>query len=149
MNVRGIAVALALIALSVPVSAQAYTASTEQSDNEHVSKHAEEESEAAEAEARNRESQPAPGSGSHEEAAPEGGGPTVLECVVPSLRGDSVSRARSALRRRHCELGRITRMHTSGRHLPVVIRQEFRSGEKHPEGTRVGIAIGSIAGHRS
>jgi beta-lactam-binding protein with PASTA domain len=65
------------------------------------------------------------------------------QCVVPSLKGDTLAAARRALRQAHCKLGRVTpppRGH--GRH--VVTRQGLRAGSKHPAGTAVAVTLGPV-----
>jgi hypothetical protein len=68
---------------------------------------------------------------------------SVAVCLVPSLKGDSLAAARSALSKAHCKLGRVTpppRGH--GRH--VVTRQGLRAGSKHPAGTPVAVSLGPV-----
>ncbi len=65
------------------------------------------------------------------------------QCLVPSLKGDTLTQARRALGGAHCKLGHVTwppRGH--GRH--VVRRQGLRVGSKHPAGTAVAITLGPV-----
>lgn len=49
-----------------------------------------------------------------------------VQCVVPRLRGDSIGAARTALRRSHCELGKVRR---PARHrTPLVVGSKLASG---------------------
>lgn len=64
-------------------------------------------------------------------------------CVVPSLKGDTLTVARRALREAHCKLGRVTpppRGH--GRH--VVTHQGVRAGSKRLAGTAVSVTLGPV-----
>jgi sRNA-binding protein len=66
--------------------------------------------------------------------------PQVL-CVVPSLRGDPLGKARAALRRAHCKPGRVTIPHAHHTAL-VVVAQSLASASKHPAGTAVAVTLG-------
>jgi hypothetical protein len=68
---------------------------------------------------------------------------TTKQCIVPALKGDTLTDARRALRAAHCKLGRIAwppRGH--GRH--VVRRQGLRAGSKHPADTAVAVTLGPV-----
>jgi hypothetical protein len=65
-------------------------------------------------------------------------------CVVPRLHGDSLPKARRALRRAHCELGRTTLSRNHGRRL-VVVRQGPAPGRRFPLNTRVAVTLGAPA----
>ena len=62
-------------------------------------------------------------------------------CLVPSLKGDSLSAARSALVKANCRLGRVRRSHRPQGTL-VVIRQDYPKGAKVALDTRVAVALG-------
>jgi hypothetical protein len=63
-------------------------------------------------------------------------------CVVPSLKGDSLRRARGALLRAHCRLGKVSR--SRGVHgALVVIRQSPAHGRKLSQGSPVAVTLGS------
>lgn len=92
---------------------------------------AREESEAierAQEEAEAREKQPAKTAAEH--------------CVVPSLKGDSLNKARHVLSKAHCKLGKVTMPHGSSGGSLVVTRQRTAAGRKLPAGTRVGVTMG-------
>jgi hypothetical protein len=64
------------------------------------------------------------------------------QCVVPSLKGDSVTSARKALGKAHCRLGKVKTPH--GAHgLLVVTGQSVKSGSKRPSGTAVTVTLGA------
>lgn len=66
-------------------------------------------------------------------------------CHVPSLRGDSLDAARRALRKGHCDLGKVRepRKH----HAPLVVRtQSIRAGRKLAKGAAVAVQLGPPRG---
>jgi len=77
----------------------------------------------------------------------ESGEVTPVRCVVPSLHSDSLVRARQALDRAHCSLGKVSR--PRGYHGPlVVIGQRVRPGRKLSSGTPVAITLGHPVAQR-
>lgn len=66
----------------------------------------------------------------------------ATHCVVPSLKGDSLSKARRALSRTHCRLGKVTIPSGSAGAVLVVTHQRTAPGKKLPTGTRVGVTLG-------
>jgi hypothetical protein len=64
-------------------------------------------------------------------------------CVVPSLRGDTLTSARWALSKANCRLGKVSRPkgHHNGR--LVVTQQRVVAGKKMPRSAPVGITLGS------
>jgi hypothetical protein len=69
----------------------------------------------------------------------------AVVCVVPLLRGDSLSGATGALRKAHCEVGSVTVAVPRGYHGhgAVVVRgQSLKRGTRHPERTAVAITLG-------
>jgi hypothetical protein len=61
-------------------------------------------------------------------------------CVVPRLKGDTLSRARKGLRAAHCKLGKVTRPASGGGF--VVTHQGVRPGRKLPNGSAVAVTLG-------
>jgi trypsin len=84
-----------------------------------------------------------------EQESAEGEGPLAkakpAHCVVPSLRGDSLSKARHVLKRAHCRLGAVTASHGHGR--LVVVRQRAKPGKRLPNDSRVGVTLAPTASH--
>ena len=76
-----------------------------------------------------------------EDEAAKDVGPVVLECVVPSLKGDTLSTAREALSKAHCVLGKVSRAKGRRGRL-VVVGQRVGAGGKLPNDTRIGVALG-------
>jgi hypothetical protein len=67
---------------------------------------------------------------------------TVVRCVAPRLKHLSLVRTRSALRRAHCRLGKVTRPRRWGRHhLLRVFGQSLRAGSARATGTRINIRL--------
>lgn len=72
-------------------------------------------------------------------------------CVVPALRGDSLTRARRLLHRAHCRLGRVTGRRKKGHGRLVVRRERPHRGTQMRRGGRVRVVVrrrrqGSAAG---
>lgn len=64
-----------------------------------------------------------------------------VECVIPSLKGDTLGRAQRLLSRAHCRLGEVSR--PKGHHGRLVVTQQrVSAGGKLPSGTRVGVTLG-------
>ncbi len=63
-------------------------------------------------------------------------------CVVPSLKGDTLAAARSALVKAHCRLGRVSRPAYRGS-APRVISQTARHGKRLPAGASIAVVLGS------
>jgi subtilisin family serine protease len=66
--------------------------------------------------------------------------PVALSCVVPKLRGKTVSQARRALVRAHCSLGAV-RVVAKGR---TVVSQSHRAGRRLAPGSRVRVTLGRV-----
>ncbi|MGH2866951.1 MAG: DUF1906 domain-containing protein [Solirubrobacteraceae bacterium] len=67
---------------------------------------------------------------------------TASSCVAPQLKHMSLVRARAALRRGNCRLGRVRRPRHWGRHhLLRVFGQSTRPRSKHPSGFRINIRL--------
>jgi hypothetical protein len=75
----------------------------------------------------------------HREEAEQSSAPA---CVVPTLRGDTLSAARHALAKAHCRLGKVGRPARRDSRL-LIIRQNARHGMKLPAGAAVAVTLGS------
>jgi hypothetical protein len=62
------------------------------------------------------------------------------KCVVPQLKGDSLSAARKALRTAHCTLGRVSKP-SKHSHRLVVTSQTVRAGHELAQGAAVGVRL--------
>ena len=62
-------------------------------------------------------------------------------CIVPSLRGASLSSARSRLARARCALGKVTRVFSSTVKSGRVIRSNPGAAANLSAGTRVGLQL--------
>lgn len=77
-----------------------------------------------------------------EEAAADARSNVVAGCVVPSLKGDTLSKAQRALGKAHCRLGGVSRYEKGHSGRLVVTRQSVSAGRKLPLDTRVGVTLG-------
>jgi hypothetical protein len=68
------------------------------------------------------------------------GGSGATQCVVPSLKGKTLSSAKSALKKRSCTLGKVKRR-SGGRGSFKVLSQTARSGTKLADGAAVGVTV--------
>jgi hypothetical protein len=110
-------------------AAEEHKAAEERSQREAAERQHQQETEQAEAQAR-------------EEAQRKAKEAAASQCVVPSLKGDSLDGARSALRKAHCKLGRVTAPH-GGHGALVVTGQSLKRGTKHPGETAVRVTLGA------
>lgn len=65
---------------------------------------------------------------------------TATRCVVPSLRGRTLAKARALLVARHCRLGHVGRSYSRVRKGLVVV-QTKRPGLRLARGTKVGVVV--------
>ena len=79
---------------------------------------------------------------SAEEAAQGNAKKAVAICLVPSLKGESLAAARSALHRNHCRLGRVTRPR-GHRGALIVTSQNHPRGTKLPYGATIAVSLGT------
>ncbi len=66
-------------------------------------------------------------------------------CVVPKLKGKSLSQAKRLLSRAHCKLGKVHKPKARKHHkLPVLVvtKSSPGSGASRPNGTKVGLTLG-------
>jgi hypothetical protein len=68
-----------------------------------------------------------------------------VRCVVPRLKGRTVAKARTLLRRAHCALGRVSHAHSRVRR-GLIVSQRPRAGASRPRGTKVSAVVS--LGHR-
>lgn len=76
---------------------------------------------------------------------------TVLQCKVPKLRGKTLRRAKKALRRAHCKLGKVRkpRAGRGGRPPTLVVRSSKpRRGAVRSVGAKVRVTLGAPPRHR-
>jgi hypothetical protein len=67
-------------------------------------------------------------------------------CIVPRLKGKTLAKARSLLRRAHCVLGRVSYVRSSLRR-GLIVSQRPRAGASRPRGTKVRVIVSR--GHRN
>jgi hypothetical protein len=66
-------------------------------------------------------------------------------CVVPKLKGKTLSQAKTALSKAHCRLGKVHQPKVRKHHKPpklVVASSSPRAGTSRPNGTKVGLTLG-------
>lgn len=73
-------------------------------------------------------------------SAPTGVVPAPARCVVPRLKGKTLPKARSLLRRAHCALGRVSYARSSLRR-GLIVSQRPRAGAFRPRGTKVRVVV--------
>jgi subtilisin family serine protease len=65
----------------------------------------------------------------------------VVRCVVPKLRGRTLAAAKTALRTRNCNLGKVTRASSSVVRKGRVLRQSRPAGTGLAAGARIGVVV--------
>ena len=73
------------------------------------------------------------------EAAERRAKEATSRCVVPSLRGHSLSKVTVLLKKAHCKLGKISGRRTG---VVVVVAQKLKPGARFAAGTAVGVTVG-------
>jgi hypothetical protein len=61
-------------------------------------------------------------------------------CVVPKLAGKKLAAARTALKKAHCALGKVTRKR-SAKKAGTVTKQSVKAGRPRPAGTKVNVTL--------
>ena len=61
-------------------------------------------------------------------------------CVVPALKGKTLARAKTALTKANCRLGKVTRKRSRGK-PGRVIGQKPRAGTTRPAGSKVAVVL--------
>ncbi len=77
-----------------------------------------------------------------EEAATQSVDHVAPVCVVPSLKGDTLSIAQLAIEKAHCRLGKVSRFKEHYHGQFVITQQVVSAGGKLPSDTRIGITLG-------
>ena len=68
--------------------------------------------------------------------------PKPVQCVVPKLKGKRLAAAKTALRKRHCGLGKVTKVKSTPRNKGRVIAEKPKPGKHLRKGAKVGLRIG-------
>ena len=77
-----------------------------------------------------------------EESQREANEAAASQCVVPPLKGDTLTATRQALRQAHCKLGHVSSPHHAHGRL-VVVAQSPSSASNNPAGTAVAVRLGA------
>jgi hypothetical protein len=67
--------------------------------------------------------------------------PSVVRCVVPNVRGKTLTQARRVLAARRCRLGRVTRAFSAKVKRGRVVAQHRRPGARLPRNTQVSVTL--------
>jgi beta-lactam-binding protein with PASTA domain len=62
-------------------------------------------------------------------------------CVVPNLKGKTLTQARKLLAAGRCALGRVTRVHSRLARAGKIVRQSRAPGTRLPRGTKVNVVV--------
>ena len=65
----------------------------------------------------------------------------LVRCVVPRLRGKTLTAARAALARGHCRLGAVAKTYSATVRRGLIIRQRPATGTRMTRGTRVSVIV--------
>jgi PASTA domain len=68
--------------------------------------------------------------------------PHQTSCVVPKLKGKTLAKARTAIKRAHCSVGKITRVRSATRNKGHVISQSPKPGKHLKKGAKVSLKVG-------
>jgi hypothetical protein len=66
----------------------------------------------------------------------------LAPCVVPNVRGLTLKKAATKLRRAHCSLGKVTRKTAPARKRGKVLAQKPKPGTKLRPGAKVNVTLG-------
>jgi hypothetical protein len=65
-----------------------------------------------------------------------------VQCVVPKLKGKKLTAARTALRKHHCGVGKITKVKSTARNRGRVVAEKPNPGKRLRKGAKVALKIG-------
>jgi hypothetical protein len=65
-----------------------------------------------------------------------------VQCVVPKLKGKKLAAARTALRKHHCGVGKITKVKSTARNRGRVVAEKPNPGKHLRKGAKVALKIG-------
>lgn len=68
--------------------------------------------------------------------------PVVVTCLVPKLKGKTLTQAKRLLTRSHCRLGKVTQAKKHRKHKLVVVSQKPGAGKTLPSGAKVAVRLG-------
>jgi hypothetical protein len=74
-------------------------------------------------------------------AAPVVAAAKPVRCVVPKLRGKTLAKAKSLLKRAHCRLGKVARKASTAVKPGRVIKTRLKAGTRHRAGTRIRVTV--------
>jgi hypothetical protein len=68
--------------------------------------------------------------------------PPPIRCVVPSVVGKPLAKAKARIVKAHCEVGKVTRKRSSLRKKGHVLAQSPKAGKTLPSGAKVRLVVG-------
>jgi streptogramin lyase len=66
----------------------------------------------------------------------------TTKCLVPKLKGKTLTQAKRLLTRSHCRLGKVTQAKKHRKHKLVVVSQKPGAGKTLPSGAKVAVRLG-------
>jgi beta-lactam-binding protein with PASTA domain len=64
-----------------------------------------------------------------------------VRCIVPKLRGKTLAKSKTLLKRAHCRLGKVARQASKRVKAGHVLKTRFKAGTRHPAGTRIRVTV--------
>jgi Glucodextranase, domain B/PASTA domain len=71
-----------------------------------------------------------------------------IRCVVPRLRGKTLTTAKRLLKRAHCRLGKVVHEASTRVKPGRIVATRFKAGTRHPAGSRVRVTVATKARRR-
>jgi Glucodextranase, domain B/PASTA domain len=71
-----------------------------------------------------------------------------IRCVVPRLRGKTLTTAKRLLKRAHCRLGKVVHKASTRVKPGRIVATRFKAGTRHPAGSRVRVTVATKARRR-
>jgi len=68
--------------------------------------------------------------------------PATVKCVVPKLKGKTLTQAKRLLTRRHCKLGKVSRSKVPSKHKAVVVSQKPKAGNALSAEFKIAVTLG-------
>ena len=68
--------------------------------------------------------------------------PPPPKCVVPKVKGKKLAAAKTAIKKAHCAVGKITKVASSPKNRGKVVSQSPKPGKHLPRGSKVALKVG-------
>ena len=66
---------------------------------------------------------------------------TPPKCVVPNVKGKTLTKAKSTIKKKHCGVGKVTRSYSTRVAKNHVISQKPKAGKKLKNGAKVNLKV--------